>query len=91
MSHRLRTIALMGALAAVAIALGELVGHATMSVVVGFAAVLTLGAYFSADNVARRVLRAKELGLDQAPRIHAMVHHEPPCTARIQRLCRPTT
>ena len=48
-------------------------GQGAMLLAVGLAAALNLGAYFFSDKLVLRMHRAKELGRDQAPRIHGMV------------------
>jgi len=73
MANQIRTILLLGVLSALVIALGGLMGQGAMLLAVGLAVALNLGAYFFSDKLVLRMHRAKELGRDQAPRIHGMV------------------
>jgi heat shock protein HtpX len=73
MANQIRTILLLGVLSALVIALGGLMGQGAMLLAVGLAAALNLGAYFFSDKLVLRMNRAKELGREQAPRIHGMV------------------
>jgi len=73
MANQIRTILLLGVLSALVIALGGLMGQGAMLLAVGLAAALNLGAYFFSDKLVLRMHRAKELGRDQAPRIHGML------------------
>ena len=73
MANQIRTILLLGVLSALVIALGGLMGQGAMLLAVGLAVALNLGAYFFSDKLVLRMNRAKELGREQAPRIHGMV------------------
>lgn len=69
-----KTAALLGALSALILLVGRLLGGTTGLVVAGIMALAMNGfAYFYSDKLALRAMRARAVGPQQAPWLHAMV------------------
>lgn len=73
MLNQLKTIGLMGALAALVIGVGALVapGHLYLFLVLALA--MNLGAYYFSDRIVLRMHGAQEVSPAEAPELHAMV------------------
>jgi heat shock protein HtpX len=84
MLNQLKTILLLGALAALVVGVGALVAPGHLYLFVALALAMNLGAYFFSDRVVLRMHGAVELGPDEAPGLHAMVA-ELAARARIPR------
>jgi heat shock protein HtpX len=73
MKNQLRTIVLMGALAALVVAFGALVAPSHLYLFGALALAMNLGAYFLSDRIVLRAHRAREVTPQEAPELHALV------------------
>jgi heat shock protein HtpX len=73
MSNQLKTILLLGALSALLIAIGGALGPDFLAYAVVLAAVMNLGAYFFSDRIVLAMQKAREVTVEEAPELHAMV------------------
>src|SRR6202049_4341219 len=74
MTNTLKTTALLAALTALLIVIGdELGGRAGMLLFFGFAIVLNMGAYWFSGDIALRMAGAREVSPDEAPQLHQLV------------------
>ena len=73
MSNQLKTILLLGSLSALLIAIGGAMGPDFLGYAVVSAAVMNLGAYFFSDRIVLASSGAREVTVEQAPELHAMV------------------
>jgi len=72
-NYQLKTVLLLGALSAVLIAIGGMLGTTSLYVFTVLAVVLNLSAYFLSDRLVLRLHRAHEVGPAEAPRLHQSV------------------
>lgn len=73
MTNQIKTIFLLGALSAVLIAFGGLLGPGMFYLFTALAVLMNVGAYFFSDRLVLRLNGAKEVDEHQAPRLHTMV------------------
>jgi heat shock protein HtpX len=72
-TNQIKTIVLLGVLSAVLVAFGGMLGSGYLYFFAVVAALVNLGAYFFSDRIVLAVHRAREVAVDDAPRLHAMV------------------
>ena len=72
MTNQLKTIVLLGALSAVLIGFGSLLGPGMFYMFTALAILVNVGAYFFSDRLVLRMHGARELPRAEAPRLHAM-------------------
>jgi len=73
-SNALKTAVLLGALTALLVLIGDLLGgRGGMVIAFGFAVVMNLGAYWFSDAMALRMAGAREVTPEEAPELHALV------------------
>jgi heat shock protein HtpX len=73
MANQIKTIFLLGVLSALLIGVGSAISPESTMIFVAIAALMNLGAYFFSDRIVLRVSGAREVGVDEAPDLHAMV------------------
>jgi len=73
MWNHLKTIVLLGALSALLLGFGALLGPSYLHAFAVLAALINLGAYFFSDRLVLRMSGAREASPMEAPRLHAMV------------------
>lgn len=73
LKNQLKTIALLGSLSALLVAMGSLVAPGALYLFVGLAVLMNLGAYFYSDRIVLGIHRAQEITRREAPTLHAMV------------------
>jgi heat shock protein HtpX len=73
MKNQLKTVLLLGVLSAVLVAFGATLGPRSFWVFTALAMLMNLAAYFWSDRIILRMQRARELPLEEAPRLHAIV------------------
>lgn len=73
MANQIKTILLLGALSAVLIGFGGLLGPGYAYAFAALAALMNLGAYFFSDRLVLATSGAREVSVTEAPRLHAMV------------------
>ena len=73
MKNQIRTLFLLGALSALLVAVGGLIGDAAMYAMLVLALVVNVGAYFFSDRLVLRMHRARELSAHEHPGLHGMV------------------
>jgi heat shock protein HtpX len=72
-NNQLKTIALLGALSALLIAVGGALSPGNLALFVALALAMNLGAYFFSDRLVLRMHGAREVSEAEAPRLHAVV------------------
>src|SRR4029077_12072071 len=86
MTNTLKTTALLAALTALLIVIGDVLGgRGGMLLFFGFAIVLNLGAYWFSGDIALRMAGAREVSPEEAPELHQLVQE----LATYARLPRP--
>ncbi|WP_373049542.1 M48 family metalloprotease [Vulgatibacter sp.] len=73
MKNQLKALFLLGAIGALLVGCGALLGTGWAIAALAFALVLNVSAYFFSDRVLLRMHGAQPLSREEAPRIHAMV------------------
>ena len=73
MKNQLSTFALLGMLTGLVLAVGALVAPGHLALFAALALAMNLGAYFFSHRIVLRMHHARELGEDEAPRLHAIV------------------
>ena len=73
MKNQLKTIVLLGSLSALVIGLGALVAPGSLYVFGALALAMNLGAYFFSDRIVLRMHHAREVGMSEAPELHALI------------------
>jgi heat shock protein HtpX len=73
MKNQLKTIVLMGTLAALVVAFGALVAPGYLYLFGALALAMNVGAYFFSDRIVLRMHHAREVTPAEAPDLHAMV------------------
>lgn len=74
MWNRFKTALFLGLLTGVAVGMGWLIGgYVGMLVAFGIAVAMNFGAWWFSDRLVLALYRAREVGPDQAPELHAMV------------------
>ncbi|MEO6119138.1 MAG: zinc metalloprotease HtpX [Terriglobales bacterium] len=73
MNNQFKTIFLLGALSALLIALGGALGQNYLYMFTILAVVMNFISYFFSDKIVLAMNRAKEVSVEEAPRLHAMV------------------
>jgi heat shock protein HtpX len=71
--NQLKTLLLLGALSALLIGLGGMLGKTWLYAFTALALALNLGAWFFSDRVILRMHGAREIGPGEAPALHAML------------------
>jgi heat shock protein HtpX len=73
MNNQIKTIFLLGALSALLIALGGAMGGSYLYMFAGLAVVMNFVSYFWSDKIVLAMNHAKQVDMQEAPRLHAMV------------------
>lgn len=73
MTNQIKTVVLLGALSAVLIGFGGLLGSGYLYGFTALALLMNLGAFFYSDRLVLAVSRARELQREEAPGVHLMV------------------
>lgn len=73
LGNQIRTVALLGALAAAVAGAGSLLGPGFALIGLAVALAINLGAYFFSDRLVLRMSGARPLPRDEAPALHAML------------------
>jgi heat shock protein HtpX len=73
MTNQLKTIALVGALAALVVGVGAALAPGHVYLFAGLALAMNIGAYFFSDKIVLRMHRAQEVTPQQAPELYGMV------------------
>src|SRR5437899_12019828 len=74
MTNTLKTTALLAALTAVLILIGDVIGgRGGMILFFGIAVVMNLSAYWFSGDIALRMAGAREVGEEEAPELHRIV------------------
>lgn len=74
--NTVKTAVLLTALSVLFLAIGFAIGRmAGLIVAFGFAAALNFFAYWSSDKLALRMARAREVSMQEEPRLHSIVEH----------------
>ena len=74
MLNRFKTALLLGLLTGVAVGMGWLIGgYSGMLIAFGIAAVMNFAAYWWSDRLVLKLYRAREVTLEEAPQLYAMV------------------
>ncbi|MFA7329537.1 MAG: zinc metalloprotease HtpX [Candidatus Delongbacteria bacterium] len=71
-SNQLRTVLLLGALSAVLVGVGGLLGPGMLWLFGALAIALNIGAYFYSDKLVLRMHKAREISPDELPALHRM-------------------
>ena len=74
MRNQIKTILLLGALSAVLIGFGSLLGPGTFYLFTALAVLMNVGAYFFSDRLVLRMHGAREIAPHEAPALHEMVN-----------------
>jgi len=73
LNNQLKTILLLGGLSAFLVAIGWTIGPGATWLFLGLALAMNVGAYFFSDRMVLRMHGARELAVEKAPGLHAMV------------------
>ena len=92
MTNTLKTTALLAALTALLIVIGDVLGgRGGMLLFFGFAIVLNMGAYWFSGDIALKMAGAREVTPQEAPELHQLVEEQQPSPIYPSRAWRSST